>query len=156
MLGDEVRGIDTSKDGAWVLATCESYLLLFPTSQGGKNGFDFMFKKAYKPVPKVLRVNAAAAHRHGIHPVNFLYGRFDCSRNDLETKIVASSGPWVMIWSFKDILEDNLVTNEIKRMTDDVVCNEFRFDSDQLLAATKNEIIKFGTRDASKKNHRGY
>ena len=30
-LGDNIRFLDTSKDGKWVLATCSTYLILLPT-----------------------------------------------------------------------------------------------------------------------------
>lgn len=66
MLGDTINGIDSSKDGQWVLATCKNYLLLFPTNQMGANGFNKTFLKSEKPAPKVLRVNPKALAKHKI------------------------------------------------------------------------------------------
>ena len=77
MLGDNVRGIDSSKDGQWVLATCEKYLMLFPTNQMGKGGFTNTFLKTQKPAPKVLRVNPKALARNQIDSLKFLSARFD-------------------------------------------------------------------------------
>jgi VID27 C-terminal WD40-like domain len=60
-LGDSIRGLDVTKDGRWVIATCKTYLLLIDTQIGsGKNvggsGFTKSFPVDAKPKPKRLQL----------------------------------------------------------------------------------------------------
>jgi tricorn protease-like protein len=60
-LGDAIRGLDVTKDGRWVIATCKTYLLLIDTQIGsGKNvggsGFTKSFPADAKPRPKRLQL----------------------------------------------------------------------------------------------------
>ena len=146
MLGDKVRGLDTSKDGNWLLATCKNHLLLFPTRQGSASGFTKTFLKTEKPQPKVLRVNPKAAMKNKIDEMNFISARFDYKKKDLESYIVASSGPFMVIWSMNDILKGDLVSNTIRKMQGDIVCNEFKMDSNDLLAATRTNVFNLKTK----------
>lgn len=140
MLGDNINGIDTSKDGAWVLATSNNYLLLFPTNQQGKNGFNYQFKKECKPTPKVLRVNPRSLAKFGITNLKFLSAKFDHKADECESYISASSGPYMFIWTMKNILKGNFVTNVVKKMADDIVSNEFKYNTDALIAATTRNL----------------
>jgi hypothetical protein len=63
-MGDPIIGIDVTKDGRWVVATCRSYLLvidsLIPEGRyAGQLGFDRAFPADAKPTPKRLRLQNA-------------------------------------------------------------------------------------------------
>lgn len=150
MLGDSVNGIDTSKDGKWLLTTCDSYLLLFPTQQGGQDGFNKTFLKAEKPTPKVLRVHPTALVKHGIKDLKFLSARFDVKKGEVENYIVASSGPFMMIWQMKNILKGNYVTKEVKQLTSNIISNEFLRETDALIAAFKKGLVIQDTQEIKK------
>jgi len=52
--GDPVRQLDVTKDGAWVLGTCDTYLMLIPTALSeDSNGFTHRMGKE-KPLPLKL------------------------------------------------------------------------------------------------------
>jgi hypothetical protein len=60
-LGDPIRGIDTTQDGKFLVATCKTYLLVINTTIGsGKNagtsGFTKSFPADAKPVPMRLQL----------------------------------------------------------------------------------------------------
>jgi len=60
-LGDAIRGIDVTKDGRWIIATCKTYLLLIDTQIGsgkniGSSGFTKSFPADAKPRPKRLQL----------------------------------------------------------------------------------------------------
>jgi len=59
--GDAVAGLDVSSDGRWILATCDTYILLVDIlietgKHAGKWGFQRSFPMASKPEPKVLKL----------------------------------------------------------------------------------------------------
>jgi hypothetical protein len=70
-----------------------------------------------------------------------LSARFDDKKEGPENYIVASSGPFMMVWTMKNILKSNLVTSEVKKLTSDIVSNEFLYDTDSLLAAFKKSLV---------------
>ena len=152
MLGDAVNGIDTSKDGKWLLVTCDNYLQLFPTQQCGADGFNKTFLKKEKPTPKVLRVHPTSLAKHGISKLNFLSARFDVKKGEVENYIVASSGPFMMIWQMKNILQGNYVTKEVKQLTNNIVSNEFLRETDSLIAAFKKGLVIQDTMEVGKKH----
>jgi hypothetical protein len=60
-LGEAIRGLDVSADGRWVLATCDTYLLLIDVliKEGkyeGQVGFVRSFGKDVKPRPRRLQL----------------------------------------------------------------------------------------------------
>lgn len=55
-LGDPIKGIDVTKDGKWVIATCKTYLLLIDATiadgkYAGNSGFTRSFPADKKPKP---------------------------------------------------------------------------------------------------------
>lgn len=82
-LGDPIIGIDVTKDGRWVVATCKTYLLVIDTcitvgAYMGQLGFQRSFPADSKPIPKRLSLKAAhIAHMGGV--VNFSPARSNSS-----------------------------------------------------------------------------
>ena len=57
-LGDPIRSVEVSRDGQWVLATTQTYLLVVPTvCSDGKTGFEKRMGKE-KPNPLKLQLKA--------------------------------------------------------------------------------------------------
>lgn len=90
LLGEAILHLDSSKDGMFLLATCRSHIMLIPTLQDGKSGFDTTFRKDNKPKPIILKVNPKALSKNGIKELNYTYAIFD-NKNHKETVIVANS-----------------------------------------------------------------
>jgi hypothetical protein len=66
--GDAVTAVDATEDGAWVLATCRTYLMCICTTIGASNGFESRMGQQ-KPAPRRLQLSAgrrAARGRHGV------------------------------------------------------------------------------------------
>lgn len=81
-LGDPIKGIDVTKDGRWVIATCKTYLLLIDTNieQGkyaGQSGFTRSFPANAKPKPARLRLKpehvVAMGSQIDFSPAKYVY-----------------------------------------------------------------------------------
>jgi hypothetical protein len=73
-LGDPIRGIDVTKDGKWIVATCKMYLLLINTQIGsGKNVGSSGFLKSFPAdsKPKPIKLQLSPQHLSYIGVINF-------------------------------------------------------------------------------------
>ncbi|KAF1985719.1 vacuolar import and degradation protein [Aulographum hederae CBS 113979] len=158
-LGDPIIGIDTSADGRWILATTRTYLLLIDALQKdgpneGKLGFEKAFAKDSKPQPKRLGLTPAhvAQFQHETKaPLSFTPARFNTGPDVTETTIVSATGPFIVTWSMKKVLEGRRDPYSIKRYTEEVKADNFRFGSDKnLVVALPNEVEMVARRTLSR------
>lgn len=148
-LGDPMIGIDVSADGRWILATCRTYLLLIDALQKegkneGKLGFEKAFAKDSKPQPRRLGLTpshvAQFQHETGI-PLSFTPARFNTGEGTNETSIVTSTGPFVVTWQMKKVLKGNKDAYNIKRYTEEVKADNFKYGTDKnVIVALPNEV----------------
>lgn len=68
--GDPIYNIDVSKDGKWILGTCEHYLLVIPTFAKGIDGFKKRLG-ADKPLPRRLTIKPIDLIRMGKSTLSF-------------------------------------------------------------------------------------
>jgi hypothetical protein len=142
-LGDKIIGIDVSADGAWILATCKTYLLLIDaTIKEGRNagniGFLKSFGKDSKPRPKRLQISpehVAFMQSETRKPLSFTQAHFNTGLDAREQSIVTSSGPYVITWSLKKLIRGDKEPYLIKRYASEVTADNFKFGTD------KNVII---------------
>jgi hypothetical protein len=148
-LGDPIIGLDVSADGRWVLATTRTYLLLIDSLQkSGKNegklGFEKAFAKDSKPQPRRLGLTPAhvAQFQHETKaPISFTPARFNASVEGDETTIISATGPFIVTWSLKKVLNNRKDPYTIKRYSEEVKADNFRFGSDKnLIVALPNEV----------------
>lgn len=148
-MGDAIIGIDVSSDGKWILATCKTYLLLIDaTIKDGKNegqvGFLKSFGKDSKPRPKRLQISPEhLAHMQAQtgSPLSFTIAHFNTGLDKREQSIVTSSGPFVISWSLKKILRGDKSPYLIKRYSDNVAADNFKFGSDKnVIIALENDV----------------
>lgn len=148
-LGDPIIGLDVSADGRWVLATTRTYLLLIDALQkGGKNegklGFEKSFAKDDKPQPRRLGLTPAhvAQFQHETKaPLSFTPARFNTGPDEKETTIITATGPFVITWSMKKVLAGRRDPYSIKRYSDEIKADNFRFGSDKnIVVALPNEV----------------
>ncbi|KAK9239543.1 VID27 cytoplasmic protein-domain-containing protein [Lipomyces kononenkoae] len=138
-LGEAIIGLDVSADGHWILATCKTYLLLIDATikdgkYAGQLGFQRSFGKDSKPRPKCLQLSpehVAQMQAETKQPLSFTQGHFNTGINSKETTIVSSSGPYVITWNLKQILKGEKNSYTIKRYTDRVTADNFKFGSDK-------------------------
>lgn len=148
-LGDPIMGIDVSADGRWILATTRTYLLLIDALQhdgknAGKLGFEKPFAKNSKPQPRRLTLTPShvAQFQHETkRPLAFTIARFNTGEGKDETAIITSTGPFVVTWSLKKVLQGRKDPYSIKRYSEDVRADNFRFGSDKnIVVALPNEV----------------
>ncbi|KAF2445552.1 VID27-domain-containing protein [Karstenula rhodostoma CBS 690.94] len=148
-LGDPIIGMDVSADGRWVLATTRTYLLLIDALQkGGKNdgklGFEKAFAKDDKPQPRRLALTPAhvAQFQHETRaPISFTTARFNTGLDSEETTIITATGPFIITWSMKKVMANRRDPYNIKRYSEEVKADNFKFGSDKgIIVALPNEV----------------
>lgn len=143
-LCEPIIGLDVSADGRWVLATCRTCLLLVDTLQkegknNGKLGFEKPFPKDSKPQPRRLGLTpehvAQFRHETGC-PLSFTTAHFNTGEGLEETSIISATGPFVITWSMKKVLTGSKDPYTIKRYTEEVKADNFRYGSDMNVIVT--------------------
>ncbi|WPH00388.1 VID27-domain-containing protein [Acrodontium crateriforme] len=148
-LGDPIIGLDVSADGRWVLATTQTYILLIDSLQkegknAGKLGFEKAFAKDDKPQPRRLALTPShvAQFQHETKAaLSFTTARFNTGEGKDETTIITATGPFVITWSMKKVLAGRKDPYSIKRYSEEVKADNFRFGSDKdIVVALPNEV----------------
>lgn len=158
-LGEPIIGLDVSADGRWILATCRTYLLLIDAMQkSGKNegklGFEKSFAADSKPQPRRLTLtpeHVAQFHYETGQGVSFTPARFNTSRSGDESSIITATGPYIIDWNLKKVVRGAKAPYIIKRYTEDVKADDFKFGSDQnVIVALPNEVSMIGKNKLSR------
>eukprot|EP01128_Nolandella_sp_AFSM9_P006672 TRINITY_DN3486_c0_g1_i1.p1 TRINITY_DN3486_c0_g1~~TRINITY_DN3486_c0_g1_i1.p1 ORF type:complete len:691 (+),score=156.89 TRINITY_DN3486_c0_g1_i1:17-2089(+) len=112
--GDPILGVDVTKDGSYVVATCQRYLLFYNTHPRGlaENAFKKPAAKAMRP-PMKLSIRPTDLKKFG--ESNFKHAAFNY--NGPETTIVASSGKNVITWSVARVLLAVITTSPLYHLT---------------------------------------
>jgi len=133
--GDPIIGVDVTGDGKWILGTCKNYLVVIPTEiqQTGVTGFDKPMGQN-KPVPKRLRLKPEHIATMGCQP-SFTPARFNVGEDE-ETYIVTSSGPYVVIWNFRQVKAGHVYHYKIRKYSDNIVADNFRFGQHKNIVVT--------------------
>lgn len=148
-LGEPIIGLDVSADGHWVLATCRTYLLLIDAMQkSGKNegklGFEKSFAADSKPQPRRLALTPEHVAQFAYETakgVSFTPAKFNAGEGQEETSIISATGPYVIEWNLKKVVQSQKAPYKIKRYSDTVKADDFRFGSDKnVIYALPNEV----------------
>lgn len=149
-LGDEIIGLATSNDGRYILATCESYILLIDLMiQNGKFanklGFERSFSISEKPLPKKIQLKpehmAYIRKNYGLN-VKFSIATFnETSHGDLPTHIISSIGPFAVTWKFDKVLQNQKNCYKIKQYSDTVIMSEFSNNNNKKMILTLPDDI---------------
>ncbi|GEQ70392.1 hypothetical protein JCM33374_g4069 [Metschnikowia sp. JCM 33374] len=152
-IGEGYVGMDVSKDGRWLICTCETSLLLIDTKigPGQKNKGEIGFKKYFdadkKPVPKRLTLEpkdvTLITQWTGKPKIKFTRAVFNTSLTEEETHIITSTGPFVISWSLKDITKKPTKPKyKLERCQEDVVSKSFSLHSqNNIFAALQNDVV---------------
>ncbi|KAI1757697.1 VID27 cytoplasmic protein [Xylaria castorea] len=158
-LGEPIIGLDVSADGRWILATCRTYLLLIDAMQkSGKNegklGFEKSFATDSKPQPRRLALtpeHVAQFHHETGQGVSFTPARFNTSQTTEESSIITATGPYIIDWNMKKVVRGAKAPYIIKRYTENVKADDFKFGSDQnVIVALPNEVNMIGKNKLSR------
>lgn len=138
--GDEIVGIDSSKDGAMILCTCKNYILLFKVNADyalpiGKD----------KPTPKRLQLKPQ--HLSLLkEEISFTPAKFDKD----DTLIVTSTGRFVIKWNVDDVKSGNVYNYSLKALYDVIVDENFVMNGDDIIVALPNDIKKVTEKELRK------
>jgi hypothetical protein len=141
--GDPILGLDVTEDGRYIVATCKTYLLfictqIHPDSESQIiTGFTKSMPADNKPLPKrlTLKPEHIAYMTGGISSINFTEAHF--STGDSEGRaIIASTGPYVITWPVKSILRGRIYDYQIKKYSDTIVADNFKYGQDNNIIVT--------------------
>jgi hypothetical protein len=140
-MGEEITGLDISKDGSWILATTPKYILLIPTKlKDGKNGFEKRMGKE-KQKPRKLKIANSDIVKHCLQDKSFTKATFNNGGNITESFITASIGNYIIIWKLKKVSKGNLGDYDIKKLNSSVIASESKFNTDnEILVAMPKAI----------------
>lgn len=138
-LGDPIIGMDTTENGKYVLATCQTYILVIDTEVEGevKSGYQKSMGQK-KPVPKRLQIKPEHL-AYMARAISFTPARFNTGEGD-EKFIVTSTGPWVISWNFQKVINGQLSSYTIKKYENDVVADNFKFGQSNIIVALKDNV----------------
>ena len=148
-LGEAITGLDVSADGRWILATCKTYLMLIDALQHegkheGKLGFQASFPKDTKPQPIRLSIKPehVAQFQHVTkQPLSFTPAHFNTGVDNTETSIITATGPFIITWNMKKVLDKKRDQYTIKRYSEEVKADNFKYGSDKnVIVALPNEV----------------
>ncbi|KAI8897366.1 VID27 cytoplasmic protein-domain-containing protein [Globomyces pollinis-pini] len=128
-LGDKIIGLDTSDNGKYILATCETYLMVIDTEMKGetKNAF----QKSIKTQPRRLQLKPEHVAWMG-QRISFTPARFNTSsETSMEKTIVTSTGPYVITWNFRKVKQGKYHDYSIKQYSETVVADNFKYGADR-------------------------
>lgn len=130
--GDEILGVDSSKDGTMSLCTCKNYILVFTATS------DYS-KPVGKDKPTPRRLQLKPQHLSLIKDeVSFIPAKFDQD----DTMIVASTGRFVVKWRVSDVKAGNLHDYSLKALYDVIVDENFVFKGEDIIVALPNDVKK--------------
>jgi VID27 C-terminal WD40-like domain/VID27 PH-like domain len=146
--GDTVKGIDTTADGSWILATTDTYLMVVPTAitndTKSRTGFQKSIPvkdRADMSAPRKLQLRAEDILQYGMSPIKFTTAHFDVGP-DAERWIVTSSGPFIITWNFKKIKKGIVSGYKIKKCYQNVVADQFRYTHpDQIVVTCPDQVL---------------
>jgi len=89
----------------------------------------------------MLKIHPKDIMAYNIKEVSFTNGKFDDSEKNKELFIVVGCGSLLFTWSIKKVIQGKIFEYEVKKMGEQIVNNEFKFNNtDKLLIALPKEI----------------
>ncbi|SCU94135.1 LADA_0G06788g1_1 [Lachancea dasiensis] len=157
-LGEPIRHICISADAKWLLATCDSSILLVDlTIREGKNagtvGFLKPFSKEEMPKINVLKIHpktAAFMKTTTKQPIKFTKAYFNTGVNQKEQTIVTSTGPFAITWSLKKVLRGDKMSYLIKKYNSLIMEDNFRYGSDRNVILALKDNVKMAKKSKFK------
>ena len=139
--GDAIRAIDVTKDGKYILATCDKYLMVINTvnPENGNNGFEKRLGK-FKHGPKTLKITPFDISKYNLQSDNFTPAKFNISKNEDESNITTSIGEYIVIWNFNKIKKGILDQYKIKKVNQFVIGNTFKYNKNQVIVTMPNTL----------------
>ena len=139
--GDPIISIDITKNGDYLLVTCEKYLMLINTrGEHDENAFTVALKRARRK-PITLKLLPEDVVDKNLGEDNYTPAKFDINKSNNETIITTSLGPYIIVWIFEQVKKGNLHSYQIKNVNDYVIGNTTKFNKNQLIVTMPNKVL---------------
>ena len=139
--GDPIISIDITKNGDYLLVTCEKYLMLINTrGEHDENAFTVSLKRA-KRKPITLKLSPEDVVNKNLGEDNYTPAKFDINKTTNETIITTSLGPYIIVWNFEQVKKGIINSYQIKNVNDFVIGNTTKFDKNQLIVTMPNKVL---------------
>jgi hypothetical protein len=136
---DPIRSIDSTKDGKYVLATCDKYLMLIKTQINEKNGFHKSIANENRNI-KTLRLTPKDIVNYNLVFENFTPAKFDINNKTKESYITTSIGQYMVMWSLKDLKKGKIDKYRIKSVNEYIINNVNKFNKDQTVVTMSKKL----------------
>ena len=137
--GHKIYAIDCTRDGKWLVATCETYLVVLPTEAYGVDGFKKSITKKRRKA-RQLQLSPADIARMGIAEVRFTPARFNVGADLEENAIITSTGNVLVIWNFKAVKLGKIYNYKARAVAQNVIKNEFLYGKDEAVLTYRKGI----------------
>ena len=139
--GDPIIHIDITKNGDYLLVTCEKYLMLINTrGEHDENAFTVSLKRA-KRKPITLKMSPEDVVNKNLGLDNYTPAKFDINKTTNETIITSSLGPYIIVWNFEQVKKGIVNSYQIKNVSEYVIGNTTKFDKNQLIVTMPNKVL---------------
>ena len=138
-LGHPIRSIATTKNGDWMLATTDTYLMVIQTRLDGELAYTKALSRKRK-APRKLQLSPEDIARYQITAVRFTDARFNVDESADESAIITSTGKLMVIWNFASVKIGKLDDYYVKVMDENVIKNEFKFGEENALITYRKSM----------------
>ena len=139
--GDPIISIDVTKNGDYLLVTCQKYLMLINTrGEHNENAFTVSLKRA-KRRPITLKMSPEDVVNRQLGEDNYTPAKFDINKSTNEAIITTSLGPYIIVWNFEQAKKGIVNSYQIKNVNEYVIGNTTKFDKNQLIVTMPNKVL---------------
>lgn len=138
-LGPGIKSVDVSKNGAWLLATTSTYLMVIQTKFQNELAYTKALARKRKPAKK-LSITPEDISQFNILKIDFSPAKFNVSETGEENSIITSTGDLVVVWNFISVKSGMLNDYCIMRLEERVIKNEFKFGEENAVITYPKSI----------------
>ena len=139
--GDPIISIDITKNGDYLLVTCEKYLMLINTrGEHNENAFTVSLRRARRK-PITLKMSPEDVVNRQLGEDNYTPAKFDINKSTNETIITSSLGPYIIVWNFEQVKKGIVNSYQLKNVNEYVIGNTTKFNKNKLIVTMPNEVL---------------
>ena len=139
--GDPIISIDITKNGDYLLVTCEKYLMLINTrGEHDENAFTVSLKRA-KRKPITLKMTPEDVVNRQLGDDNYTPAKFDINKTTNETIITSSLGPYIIVWNLEQVKKGIVNSYQLKNVNEYVIGNTTKFNKNKLIVTMPNKVL---------------
>ena len=139
--GDPIISIDITKNGDYLLVTCEKYLMLINTrGEHNENAFTVSLRRARRK-PITLKMSPEDVVNRQLGEDNYTPAKFDINKSTNETIITSSLGPYIIVWNFEQVKKGIVNSYQLKNVNEYVIGNTTKFNKNKLIVTMPNKVL---------------